>query len=38
MKMITGYLEPDSGEIEVAGCRLQVAPLEARKKIGYLRK
>ena len=36
MKMITGYLEPDAGEIEVAGCRLQVAPLEARKKIGYL--
>ncbi len=36
MKMITGYLEPDGGEIEVAGCRLQVAPLEARKKIGYL--
>jgi ABC-2 type transport system ATP-binding protein len=36
MKMITGYLEPDGGEIEVAGCRLQVAPLEAKKKIGYL--
>jgi ABC-2 type transport system ATP-binding protein len=36
MKMITGFLEPDEGEIEVAGCRLQVAPLEARKKIGYL--
>ncbi|HEX5668781.1 MAG TPA: ATP-binding cassette domain-containing protein, partial [Chitinophagaceae bacterium] len=36
MKMITGYLEPDGGEIEVAGCRLQGAPLEARKKIGYL--
>jgi ABC-2 type transport system ATP-binding protein len=36
MKMITGYLEPDGGEIEVAGCRLKAAPLEARKKIGYL--
>jgi ABC-2 type transport system ATP-binding protein len=36
MKMITGYLEPDHGEIEVAGCRLKDAPLEARKKIGYL--
>jgi len=36
MKMITGYLEPDEGEIEVAGCRIGEAPLEARRRIGYL--
>lgn len=36
MKMITGYLEPDEGEIEVAGCRIVEAPLEARRRIGYL--
>jgi ABC-2 type transport system ATP-binding protein len=36
MKMITGYLSPDEGEVEVAGCKLSAVPLEARKKIGYL--
>lgn len=36
MKMITGYLVPDQGEISVAGVNLRQSPLEARKKIGYL--
>lgn len=36
MKMITGYLEPDSGEIEVAGSRMQDPVLGRKKKIGYL--
>lgn len=36
MKMITGYLQPDSGEMEVAGINVGQSPLEARKRIGYL--
>ncbi|MBD0287977.1 MAG: ATP-binding cassette domain-containing protein, partial [Flavisolibacter sp.] len=36
MKMITGYLEPDAGEIKVSGIDVRKQPLEAKKKIGYL--
>jgi ABC-2 type transport system ATP-binding protein len=36
MKMITGYLEPDKGDIEVAGIKVSDHPLETKKKIGYL--
>jgi ABC-2 type transport system ATP-binding protein len=36
MKMITGYLEPDRGDIEVAGIDVMNHPLESKKKIGYL--
>lgn len=36
MKMITGYLAPDSGDIEVAGVRIKDQPNESKKKIGYL--
>lgn len=36
MKMITGYLEPTSGEIDVNGIDVKKAPFEAKKKIGYL--
>ena len=36
MKMITGYLEPDAGEITVNGINVGKEPLEAKKKIGYL--
>ena len=36
MKMITGYLEPDSGEIRVCGISVKDNPLEIKKKIGYL--
>jgi ABC-2 type transport system ATP-binding protein len=36
MKMITGYLEPDSGKIEVAGVNIKDKPNESKKRIGYL--
>ena len=36
MKMITGYLEPSKGEINVNGIDVKKHPLEAKKKIGYL--
>jgi ABC-2 type transport system ATP-binding protein len=36
MKMITGYLEPDGGEVSVSGIDVRKDPLAAKKKIGYL--
>jgi ABC-2 type transport system ATP-binding protein len=36
MKMITGYLEPDAGEIKVSDIDVEKDPLAAKKKIGYL--
>ncbi|GAB4350676.1 MAG: ABC transporter ATP-binding protein [Immundisolibacter sp.] len=36
MKMITGYLEPTSGEVEVCGMRLSQRPLAVKAAIGYL--
>jgi ABC-2 type transport system ATP-binding protein len=36
MKMITGYLEPDSGDIKVSGIDVIKNPLAAKKKLGYL--
>ncbi len=36
MKMITGYLEPDAGEISVTGIDVRKEPLEVKRKIGYL--
>ncbi len=36
MKMITGYLEPDGGDISVAGIEVKKHPLQTKKKIGYL--
>jgi ABC-2 type transport system ATP-binding protein len=36
MKIITGFLEADSGSVSVAGFDLNDQSLEARKKIGYL--
>jgi ABC-2 type transport system ATP-binding protein len=36
MKMITGYLEPDIGEIRVCGISAKDNLLEIKKKIGYL--
>ena len=36
MKMITGYLVPDGGKIEVCGLPVEGEALATKKKIGYL--
>ena len=36
MRLITGFLEPDAGRVEVAGHDLATESLEARQRIGYL--
>ena len=36
MKMITGFLAPDSGRIEIAGLDLEKQPIAAKRTIGYL--
>jgi ABC-2 type transport system ATP-binding protein len=36
MKMITGYLEPDGGDISVSGINVKKQPLDVKKKVGYL--
>lgn len=36
MKMITGYLEANAGDVHVSGVDVKKNPLEAKKKIGYL--
>ena len=36
MKMITGFLAPTDGEIEVCGFNVNNKPIEAKKRIGYL--
>jgi ABC-2 type transport system ATP-binding protein len=36
MKMITGYLAPDEGDITVSGIDVKKDPLASKKKIGYL--
>ena len=36
MKMLTGFLEPTSGEIDIDGLSMIDEPLEAQKRIGYL--
>jgi len=36
MKMITGFLDPDAGEVEVCGEPMSPAAIDVRKKIGYL--
>ena len=36
MKMITGYLKPDNGLIEVCGISVQNQPTQTQRKIGYL--
>jgi ABC-2 type transport system ATP-binding protein len=33
MKMITGYLQPDAGEINVTGIDVRKYPLEAKKRL-----
>ena len=36
LKMITGYLQPDQGTIEVCGLNIAQHPIDSRRKIGYL--
>lgn len=36
MRMLTGYLEPDSGAIQIDGIDLSKQPEKAKAKIGYL--
>ena len=36
MKMLTGYLEPSSGQAVMAGIDVQIDRLKAQKKVGYL--
>lgn len=36
MKIITGYLQPDSGSVRVCDIDVLAAPIEAKKQIGYL--
>ncbi|MFM7839532.1 MAG: ATP-binding cassette domain-containing protein, partial [Chitinophagaceae bacterium] len=36
LKIITGYLEPDQGEVTVCGLDVRTQSLEAKKKMGYL--
>jgi ABC-2 type transport system ATP-binding protein len=36
MRMITGFVEPDRGSVEVAGFDIATHSLEARRRIGYL--
>ncbi len=36
MKIITGYLQPDTGETVVCGIPVQQQPMESKRKTGYL--
>ena len=36
MKMITGYIAPDAGQIQVCGILVQGAAIATKQKIGYL--
>jgi ABC-2 type transport system ATP-binding protein len=36
MKILTGYLMPDSGQVQVDGLDVLVHPLEVQRRIGYL--
>jgi ABC-2 type transport system ATP-binding protein len=36
MKMLTGYLQPTSGNAEIEGKDIQIDPLQVKKLIGYL--
>src|SRR5579864_1720797 len=36
MKILTGYLEPDSGSVRVHGIDVVADPLGAQRRIGYL--
>lgn len=36
MKMITGFIQPDKGKIEVCGIEVKGEAISTKKKIGYL--
>lgn len=36
MKMITGFLRPTAGTARIAGFDIQTAPIEAKRRMGYL--
>lgn len=36
MKMITGFLTPTSGTVQICGYNIEDSPIEAKKRIGYL--
>ena len=36
MRMITGFLAPSGGEVLIAGTDVEVDPIAAKKRIGYL--
>lgn len=36
MKIVTGYLQADAGQVSVCGINVLTTPLESKKKIGYL--
>ncbi len=36
MKIITGYLRPDAGQVSVCGIPVATQPIEVKKRIGYL--
>ena len=36
MRMVTGYLPPTEGEVEIDGINVVDNPIQAKQKIGYL--
>jgi ABC-2 type transport system ATP-binding protein len=36
LRMVTGYLEPDEGDVTVSGFSIRSQPLEVKRRIGYL--
>lgn len=36
MKMLTGFLAPSSGEVEILGCSVAKDPVSAKRQLGYL--
>ena len=36
MKMITGFLRPDRGTVDIGGDRMSTRPVEAKRRMGYL--
>ncbi|MDK2963598.1 MAG: gliding motility-associated transport system ATP-binding protein, partial [Verrucomicrobiota bacterium] len=36
LRMLTGFLHPSRGAVEIAGCDIFENPIEARRHIGYM--